>query len=192
MKRREDLREEELFGSETVMVFPTDTVYGLGGNALEKSVTDRIYRIKRRSREKPLTLHLFSTEKIEEYTVELEPFQEKLINDLLPGPYTLVLPAASTAPDISVSQERKVGLRVPDCASFMELEEKVSYPLVGTSVNRSGEPPLQDFDEIVEKLGGLVDLFIEGDEEPSGKSSTVLDATYDPPRTLRGPYPREE
>lgn len=183
---------EDLFDEETLMVFPTDTVYGLGGNAREESVTSRVYRVKQRSTEKPLTLHLFSTDDIAKYTVDLSEKQQEIIESLLPGPYTLVLPANSTAPDVSVSREKKVGIRVPDSDSFRELEQNVDFPIVGTSVNKSGEPPMTDFDRIVEEFGGIVDLFIQSEEEMSHESSTVLDLTFDPPKALRGEFPSEE
>ncbi|MFP4588416.1 MAG: L-threonylcarbamoyladenylate synthase [Candidatus Bipolaricaulota bacterium] len=186
-----EIDEDELFGPETLMVFPTDTIYGLGGNGRNKEVVDRIYRVKRRSRDKPLSLHLFHPEALDHYVSELDQRQKDTIQDLLPGPYTLILPAGPNAPAVSVSAERKVGIRVPDSDSFRRIEDYIDYPLVGTSVNKSDEPPLTDFDRIVDKFGGLVDLFIQGEEEMDGSSSTVLDLTFHPPKVLRGPYPRE-
>lgn len=188
----EDKEVEELFDDETLMIFPTDTVYGLGGNASEESVTSRVYRVKQRSTEKPLTLHLFSTDEISKYTLDLSEKQWTIIEKLLPGPYTLVLPASAEAPEVSVSRERKVGIRVPDSASFRALEENVNFPLVGTSVNKSGDPPMTDFDRIVEEFGGIVDLFIQSEDEMSHEPSTVLDMTFDPPKALRGEFPSEE
>ena len=195
LKREQENTElpevEEVFGPETVMIFPTDTVYGLGGNGRSDKVVSRIYRIKQRSRKKPLSLHLFSIDEISNYTAELVDRQKDLISELLPGPYTLILPAGPDAPASSVSEERKVGIRVPDCPSFLELSDHINYPLVGTSVNKSGDEPLTDFEEIVEKFGGLVDLFIEAQEEIENKPSTVLDITFDPPKVLRGSHPRQ-
>ncbi len=188
----EDKEVEELFDEETLMIFPTDTVYGLGGNANDESVTSRVYRVKQRSTEKPLTLHLFSTDEISQYTLDLSEKQQAIIEKLLPGPYTLILPANSETPEVSVSRERKVGVRVPDSDSFRALEGNVNFPLVGTSVNKSGEPPMTDFDRIVEEFGGIVDLFIQSEDEMSHEPSTVLDLTFDPPKALRGELPAEE
>jgi len=185
----EELTVQDVFGPKTVMIFPTDTVYGIGGNALEKSVTDRIYRVKQRSKEKPLTLHLFSVESVHQYVVDISERQKRIIDDLLPGPYTLILPASSQAPEVSVGTEKKVGIRVPGSDSFRELEDLIDYPLVGTSVNKSGEPPMTDFDRIVDKYGGLVDLFIKSEEQLNDQASTVLDISYNPPKVLRGTYP---
>ncbi|MBS3735940.1 threonylcarbamoyl-AMP synthase [Candidatus Bipolaricaulota bacterium] len=183
---------EEAFKEDTLMVFPTDTVYGLGGNARDDSVVSRIYRVKQRSKDKPLTLHLFSRGDVREFVTEISEKQQNLIEQLLPGSYTVILPANSNAPEVSVSREKKVGIRVPDSDSFRSLEENVDFPLVGTSVNKSGEPPMTDFDRIVDEFGGLVDLFIESEEEMSGESSTVLDLTFDPPKVLRGDFSPED
>ena len=195
MSKKEDrLKRNEVFTEETLMVFPTETVYGLGGNGRDESVTSRIYRVKQRSTERPLSLHLFSKEDIREYALELSEKQWELIDKLLPGPYTVILPAGSNAPEVSVSRERKVGIRVPDSSSFRALEDQINFPLVGTSVNKSGNPPMTDFDRIVEEFGGIVDLFIQSEEEDemSGESSTVLDLTFDPPKVLRGDFSLED
>lgn len=182
----------DVFQEDTLMVFPTDTVYGLGGNARDESVVSRIYRVKQRSEDKPLTLHLFSTNDISKYALDISEKQKSLIDRLLPGPYTIILPANADAPEVSVSREKKVGIRVPDSNSFRHLEENVDFPLVGTSVNKSGEPPMTDFEKIVQEFGGIVDLFIESEEELSGESSTVLDLTYDPPKVIRGSFSLED
>lgn len=182
---------EELLTPEKLIVFPTDTVYGLGGDGRNKDLMDKIYRLKRRSKEKPLSLHLFSKEEVYKYVLEPSSRQKELIEELLPGSYTLILPASSEAPRVSVGKGEKVGLRVPDCRSFAKLSPYIDFPLVGTSVNKSGEPPLNDIDDIVETYGGLVDVFIEAEGEMEGSSSTVLDLTFEPPKVLRGTYPRE-
>ena len=182
----------EVFKEDTLMVFPTDTVYGLGGNGRDESVVSRIYRVKQRSEDKPLTLHLFSREDVSKYVLDISERQKNLIENLLPGPYTVILPANSEAPEVSVSREKKVGIRVPESDSFRNLEEYIDFPMVGTSVNKSGEPPMMDFDRIVEEFGGIVDLFIESEEEMSGESSTVLDLTFDPPKVIRGDFSLED
>ncbi len=182
----------EAFQEDTLMVFPTDTVYGLGGNARDESVVSRIYRVKQRSEDKPLTLHLFSRAEISKYVPDISERQQNLIEGFFPGPYTVILPANSNAPEVSVSREKKVGIRVPDSDSFRDLKKNIDFPLVGTSVNKSGEPPMTDFDRIVDEFGGLVDLFIEAEEEMSGESSTVLDLTFEPPKVLRGDFSLEE
>ncbi|MFB6291434.1 MAG: L-threonylcarbamoyladenylate synthase [Candidatus Bipolaricaulia bacterium] len=182
----------EVFNDDTLMVFPTDTVYGLGGNGRDESVVSRVYRVKQRSEDKPLALHLFSREDVSRYVLDPSERQQDLIERLLPGPYTVILPANSEAPEVSVSREKKVGIRVPDSDSFRNLEENINFPLVGTSVNKSGEPPMTDFDRIVQEFGGIVDLFVESEEEMSGEPSTVLDLTFDPPKVIRGEFSLEE
>ena len=190
MIEENDEELKKLITPEKLIVFPTDTIYGLGGNGRNKKLMDKIYGLKRRSRDKPLSLHLFSVEQIYEYTIELSSRQKELIEKLLPGPYTIILPPSPEAPEVSVGKSGKVGVRVPDCRVFRKLKSYVDFPLVGTSVNKSGEPPLKDIDKIVQIYGGLVDIFIEAEDEMEEEPSTVLDLTFQPPKVLRGPYPR--
>lgn len=191
LRAEESERIHRAVRSGGVLIFPTDTVYGLGCDAFNEVAVQRIYQIKGRSPGQPFSVHLSDVSEIDEYTSKLTKRQRALIKTLLPGPYTVVLHASSTAPPACVSPEGKIGLRVPDSRSFRLLYEAVKRPLVGTSVNRSGEPPLTNIDEIIEQFSERVDLIISTDEPLSQASSTVIDLTVDPPRALRGKLPPE-
>lgn len=173
-----------------VLIFPTDTIYGLGCDATNEGAIKRIYEIKGRPPERPFSVHLGSVAEIERY-VPLTEHQRTLIERLFPGPYTVVLKASKSAPPLCVSHEGKIGLRVPKSRSFQLVYEAGGRPLVGTSVNISGEPPLTDIEEIIRKFSGHVELIIATDEPMSQKSSVVIDLTVDPPRVLRGSLPDE-
>lgn len=172
-----------------VLVFPTDTIYGIGGNAFNESVIDKIYRLKRRKAFKPLSLHLGSKEEVYKYCHSLTKVQRRWLARLLPGPYTIVLKASPAASRAAVSKEGKVGLRVPDSCSFRAINGKIRTPLVGTSVNIAGEPPLTDIEAIIERFSRQVDLIITTDEPMTNKNSAVIDLTRDPPVALRGELP---
>ena len=172
-----------------VAIFPTDTIYGLGGDAFNPNVIERIYKLKWRTPDKPLSLHLGSVAEIEKYCRDLTDKQKHAIEKLLPGPFTLLLWASSEAPKTSVSQEGKVGIRVPKSNSFEIIYRRARVPLVGTSVNLSGEPPLTDIKEIYEKFRDKVDLILSTDEPMTQQSSAVIDLTRDPPTVLRGEMP---
>jgi len=169
-----------------VIIFPTDTVYGLGGDAFNPKVIEAIYQLKGRAPDKPLSLHLGSTAEIEKYCRDLTTKQKRAIEKLLPGPFTLLLWASAKAPKVSVSKDGKLGVRVPKSGSFRIFYERARVPLVGTSVNLSGEPPLTDIKEIIEKFSDKVDLIIATGERMSQQSSAVIDLTEDPPTVLRG------
>lgn len=177
-------RVVEVVQSSGLLVFPTETVYGLGCAARSEEAIARLYRLKRRERGKPLALHLGRVEDLFKYALVGER-ERRWIERLLPGPYTLVLRAFPDAPRVAVS-EGKVGIRVPASRAFQEVAAVVGVPLVGTSANRSGEPPVITAEEAIARFSDEVELIITADERPSGQSSTVLDLTEDPPKALRG------
>lgn len=172
-----------------LIIFPTDTVYGLGCDAFNESALQKIYALKGRDPQRPLSTHLSSVSEIERYCTPLTLRQRKWIELLLPGPFTLILKASQKAPKASVNSENKVGLRVPDSDSFRFIADAANVPLVGTSVNRTGEPALTNMEQIIEQFSDLVDLIIETDEPLSEQSSTVIDLTNSNPKVLRGTLP---
>jgi L-threonylcarbamoyladenylate synthase len=172
-----------------VIVFPTDTVYGLGCDAFDEGAVERIYELKGRPREQPLALHLGSATQISRYCRSLKAYQRRFIQRLLPGPYTLILPASQKAPRCSVNSTSGMGLRLPASRAFQLLASALTCPLAGTSVNRHGEPPLMRIEKIAEEFGNAVELILTTDEPMSGKNSTVIDLTGYPPLILRGHLP---
>ena len=173
-----------------VIVFPSDTVYGIGGNAWDDRSVAKARRLKHRPADQPFALHLAAIDRVEPFA-RLESRQRRWIERLLPGPYTLLL-VADAAPTCSVKDGR-VGVRVPDHPFFSRVMAEVGIPLFGSSVNRSGEPPLVGIDEMIEQFPD-VDLVVEDavkktkpQEQPS--ASAVLDLTAEPPVALRGALP---
>lgn len=175
------------------IVFPTDTVYGIGGNPWDKRSLARVRSIKERSADQPFTLHLASVEAIGRYA-DIGRRLAALIEQLLPGPYTLLLPASPGAPPSAVSATSQasvvsngtVGIRVPDHPFFQKTVARLDRPLFGTSVNRRGEPPLNDIDQIIDRFSS-VDLIISG---PVGLApSAILDLATEPARLVRGEIP---
>ncbi len=173
-----------------VILFPSDTVYGIGGNAWDDRAVAKARRLKHRPADQPFSLHLAAIDRIEPFA-RLDFRQRRWIERLLPGPYTLLLDA-DTAPTCSV-KDGKAGVRVPDHPFFLRVMAEVGTPLFGSSVNRSGEPPLVGLDEMIEQFPE-VDLVVEDAvrrtkpcEQPS--ASAILDLTSDPPVALRGALP---
>mgnify|MGYP006277510275 CR=1 FL=1 len=171
-----------------MIVFPTDTIYGVGCDAFQSGAIDRIYRLKDRRSDQPLSVHLQSIQELGRYA-EIGDDQWARIERLLPGPYTVILAASSGAPPRCVSADGKIGLRVPEGSAYRAVSEAAGCPLVGTSVNRSGEPPLNDIDVIREQFGDELDLILASDTPLSGAGSTVVDLTVEPPVALRGSLP---
>lgn len=187
VSEEEQIREVVQTGG--LLIFPTDTIYGLGCDAFNDRAIKRVYRIKGRARERPFSVHVASVSDIDKYVAPLTGHQRGLLERLLPGPYTVVMRASPMAPRMCVSHEGKIGLRVPASRSFRLVCEAAGRPLVGTSVNRSGEPPLTGHHEIIERFSHDVDLIVVTDEPMMQESSSVIDITGDLPHVLRGSLP---
>ena len=177
-------RVEAVLETGGIVIFPTDTIYGIGGNPWDQGVLDRVRRLKERSVDQPFTLHLPSVSAVDEYA-RLDSVARRRVELLLPGAYTLLLPAKPAAPDSAVL-EGVVGIRVPDHPFFEGVLAPIGRPLFGTSVNRSGEPPLRTVDDILDCFPS-VDLIIVGSVGTA--ESTILDLTVEPPRLIRGTLP---
>lgn len=171
-----------------VLIFPTDTVFGIGGNPWDKQVVARVQTMKSRSSQHPFTLHLPTSDLIERFAY-LNEQTRKILNDFFPGPFTFLLWATAQAPASAV-KERKVGIRIPDHPFFTRVMAQLARPLFGTSVNRSGEPPLNNIDQIIEQFGNRVELIV-CESTVSGRPSAIIDLTLSTPRALRGELPRQ-
>ena len=184
----ERYRIRETVQSGGLLIFPTDTIYGLGCDAFQSDAIDRIYHLKSRPSDQPFSVHLRSIEDLRRYA-EIDDTQWARIERLLPGPYTVILVASSEAPPRCVSADGRIGLRAPDSSAYRAVSEAADGPLVGTSVNRSGQPSLNDPVGIREQFGDDVDLIVTTDIPLSGAGSTVIDLTVTPPVALRGELP---
>ncbi len=165
------------------IVFPTDTIYGIGGNPWDDAVVAKVRALKGRTGDQPFTLHVASVPELDRYAViphRLRP----AVNSLLPGPYTLVFTARPEAPPCSVLSGT-VGVRVPRHRFFASVLP-AGRALFGTSVNAHGEAPLREVNEMIDRFPS-VDLVIVG--TVGGVPSDILDLTAVPPRALRGRLP---
>ena len=166
------------------IVFPTDTIFGIGGNPWDERSLARVRALKDRPPDQPFALLLPTCEAIERFAV-LDDRPRCLVDRLLPGPYTLLLPASTDAPPSAV-RDGKVGIRVPDHPFFLRTLARLDRPLFGTSVNRHGEPPLVGIERIIDRFAS-VDLIVTG---PTGTGpSAILDLAESAPRLLRGKLP---
>jgi len=177
---------EEVLEVGGALIFPTDTIYGIGGNPWDEQAIARVQRMKQRPPGQPFALLLPVIEAIER-VARLDERTRTIIERFLPGPYTFLLAAAEHAPRAAV-KAGKVGIRVPDHPFFGSVMRSLDRPLFGTSVNRSGELPLENIDAIIEHFGN-VDLIVTATTPPSSVSSAVIDLTVDPPQALRGELP---
>ena len=175
--------QEALETGQTI-IFPTDTIYGMGGNPWDDSVVAKVRALKGREPDQPFTLHLPTIQSLTRYA-EITERVRPAVAALLPGPYTVILPAGPAAPACSVSGGT-VGLRVPDHPFFTSVLALLDRPLFGTSVNAHGEDPLSEVDAMIDRFPSI-DLVILGDV--GGSASDIIDLTVAPPRAIRGRLP---
>jgi tRNA threonylcarbamoyl adenosine modification protein (Sua5/YciO/YrdC/YwlC family) len=182
---------EKLVQTGGVIVFPTDTVYGIGASAFQKDAIEGIYRIKSRSHQKAIPILLADTEDLQKITPPLSPTAERLVKEFWPGALTLILPLLPSLPK-NLSYTPTIGVRIPDHETARALL-RVTGPLATTSANISGEPPALTANQVIDGLGSLVQLILDGGRAPGGISSTVVDCSGEEPRLLRqGPLSWEK
>lgn len=167
----------EVMRSGGVIVYPTDTVYGLGCDLFNKRGIERIYDIKKRSRKKPLSFICSDLKDISQYA-RVSDYAYKTMRRLLPGPYTFILEASRLVPKIILPKRLTTGIRVPDNAICLALVRELGHPIISTSVTQENGDIFNDPGEIQEKLGHCVDCVIDGgvlSSEPSSIISLVDD-----------------
>ena len=130
-----------------VLIYPTDTVYGIGGNALSSDVVKKIRRIKKMEEDKPLSVMMADLEMIEEYC-EVGLWEEMILKRYLPGPFTFILRKRKGIP---VTKDSTLGVRVPEFEFCNRLSEEVKQPIISTSANITGKPAPTNFQEIDKK-----------------------------------------
>jgi L-threonylcarbamoyladenylate synthase len=174
-----------------VIAFPTDTVYGIGVSAYQEDAIKKIYQVKERSQLKAIPILISEAEELNQVAQEIQPSTKKIINHFWPGPLTLVLLKQSTLPQ-NLSKTSSIGVRVPDDNLTRELLRQAG-PLAATSANLSGQPSALNAFEVLEVLGGKIDLILDGGPARGGQASTVLDLTEEIPQIVReGPISLNE
>lgn len=177
------------------IVYPTDTVYGLGVDALRMDSIERLFKIKKRPETKPVPVMITDIEMAKKLAF-VDRKTERTLQAVWPGPVTVVLEKRQIVPDILTAGKKTIGLRIPDCWLTQILMENLKKPITATSANFSGEPPLASSVEVIkvfEKAYPRPDLIIDAEELPASIPSTVLDLTGPQPKILRvGPVSKEE
>jgi L-threonylcarbamoyladenylate synthase len=176
-----------------LVAFPTETVYGLGGDAFDARAVARIFEAKRRPAFDPLIVHLAEASWLPSVAASLPLATEKLAARFWPGPLTLVLPRAESVPDIVTSGLPSVGVRVPDHPAALALITAAGTPVAAPSANPFGYVSPTTAAHVAELLGDAVDLILDGGPCRVGVESTIVSLLEQPPALLRpGGVPREE
>ena len=168
-----------------LVVFPTDTVYGLGADPFNAEAVARIYRVKGREETKPLQLLLADASQLPDVATEVSELARRAAEHFFPGGITLVLKKAPKVPSNVVAGGETVGVRVPDHPLCRALVQAFRAPIAATSANRSGQASPRTAQEAAEQVGDAADLILDGGACPVGRESTVLDLSSQRPRLMR-------
>lgn len=164
------------------IVYPTDTVYGIGANALDIEAIEKVYKIKKRPLDKPISICVSNTNLIKKIAYTNKEI-EKIIEKILPGPFTIILNKKENIPSLLTAGSEKIGIRIPDNKVCIELSKE--FPITTTSANLSGKDIPEAVDGILKQLDDRVDLILDAGICKHGIHSTVIDMTLNPPKIIR-------
>lgn len=168
-----------------MVVFPTETVYGLGARLFSPKGIQKIYSVKGRPSDNPLIVHIARLEQMSLLTEDLPAGAERIIKKFWPGPLTLVCRKSALVPKTVTAGLETVAVRMPSHPVARKLIEAVGEPIAAPSANRSGRPSPTRYADVVRELGGDADLILDGGSSEFGLESTVLDVTRVPFKILR-------
>jgi L-threonylcarbamoyladenylate synthase len=159
-----------------LVAFPTETVYGVAANLLDRKAVDRLYEAKKRFRGKPFTVHIADAKAIRAMGCAVTKKARRAIDRYWPGPLTIILKS---------KDGRKVGFRMPANRVALELLRAAAVPVAAPSANTSGEAPPTDADSVLAGLDGAIEMLLDSGPTEIGVESTVVDLAVEPPRVLR-------
>lgn len=166
-----------------VIAYPTDTAYGIGCDIFNRNAVKEIFQIKQRDQRKPFSFICSDLSDVTSYA-QVSNFAFKIMRRHLPGPYTFVLEATRTVPDLMTSKQRTVGVRIPDHPITQAIVRELGHPLVTTSANLSGAELLHDPLDIEKAFGRQLALVVDGGPV-LGDPSTVISLLNDHIEVLR-------
>ena len=168
-----------------LVVYPTETFYALGADALNERAVRKVYEVKGRSFSKALTLIIHNRESLLPLVAAVPPGAEKLMAKFWPGPLTIVFKAAGILPSLVTAGTGSIGIRIPSSATAIALACATGRPLTATSANPSGLRGFTRAGEASASLGEEIDMILDGGRTRGGTASTIVDFTVPPPVLIR-------
>ncbi len=167
-----------------LVAFPTETVYGLGANALDTDAVEKIFEAKQRPQDNPLIVHIADPKEAQALCIVTET-AKKLMAAFFPGPLTLLMKKKPIIPDLTTAGLDSVGIRMPNHPVALALIKEAGLPIAAPSANRSGKPSPTSAQHVLTDMQGRIPMILDGGDCQVGVESTVLDTTSDPPTILR-------
>ena len=176
-----------------LVAIPTETVYGLGADGTNPDAVRRIFEVKGRPQDNPLILHVTGAQWLPRYCADIPPVAYTLARKFWPGPLTMILKRQPTVPNETTAGLDTVGVRCPNHPVTLAIIREAGMAIAAPSANTSGRPSCTTARDVIEDVGGKVDMIVDGGPCAVGVESTVLDLTREPPRLLRpGGLPVED
>ncbi len=164
---------------------PTETVYGLGANALDEDAVRKIFEAKGRPQDNPLIIHIPGPQWLPRYCEDVPPLAYTLARKFWPGPLTMILKRKKIIPDATTAGLDTVGVRCPDHQVTLAIIRESGVPIAAPSANTSGRPSCTTAADVMEDMEGKIDAVVDGGPCQVGVESTIIDLTCEPPRLLR-------
>lgn len=168
-----------------LVLFPTETVYGIGANGLDAKAVKKIYEAKGRASDNPLILHIANFKMLPQIAQNISDIEKKLMKAFWPGPFTIILNRTKIVPDIVTAGLETVGIRMPSGIIAQKLIEYANVPIAAPSANISGRPSGTNLEDIYEELKDRMDFVINGGSTEVGLESTVVRVIDNIPHILR-------
>ncbi len=157
-----------------IVIFPTETVYGIGTNGLDEKAIKKIYEVKQRSFNKPISLLVNNIEMVNKIAKNISKLEYEIMETFFPGPLTIILEKRSIIPNILTANTNTVGIRMPSSEIAKKLIEYAGVPIATPSANISGRPSGTNIRDIQKDFEGKVDYFIDNGESKIGIPSTIV------------------
>ncbi len=175
------------------VVFPTETVYGLGANAYSSEACSKVFRAKNRPEDNPLIVHVFNREQLLECTVDQDPEMLRALESIWPGPLTVLMKRGARIPDNVTAGLETVAVRMPANPLALKLIELSGCPIAAPSANIATRPSIVDSAEAISELDGLVDMILDAGPTFFGIESTIINTMKRPVELLRpGAYNQDD
>ena len=168
-----------------VIAYPTETFYGLGADIRNAQALEKIYTIKGRDFDKPISIIIGSREDLTTFARDITPAAESLMDRFWPGGITLLFNASQDVPGKLTAKTGKIGIRLSSNPVATLLAQNLSGAITATSANRSGQEECVSIEEVLDCIGKSLDVVIDGGRTPGGAGSTIVDTTVDPPVIVR-------
>ena len=168
-----------------IVIFPTETVYGIGTNGLNKEAIKKLYEVKQRPLNKPISLLVSNIKMVEQVAKNISKLEYKIMQNFFPGPLTIILEKKDIVPDILTANTNTVGIRMPSGEIARKLIEYAGVPIATPSANISGKPSGTNIKDIQKDFAGKVDCFIDNGESKLGIPSTIIRVINDEVHILR-------